>query len=171
MSDDKLHYSAMVDDALRSVVTRALEQVAQQGLPGEHHFYLTFKTWFNGVQIPEHLRAKFDDEMTIVLQHQFENLYVEDGNIYVTLSFNGKNEPLIIPLNSLTGFFDPSVQFSLQFKVDDSDHKAKTEDENAPALPVSQDTSAGADGTRDAGDMADGEDASNVVALDTFRKK
>ena len=199
MTDDHMQYGNMVDDALRSVVLRALNQVAQTGLPGEHHFYLTFKTWYPGVQIPDHLRQRFDDEMTIVLQHQFWDMHVDETEIRVTLSFNGKPEPLIIPFPGLSGFFDPSVQFGLQFKVEGE--RPQDDADNDPgeppvvALPgtdqtdhreADKTTAASNNGTDPIETTAQsdivevsnnkGEDSAaassdNVVTLDTFRKK
>ncbi len=155
MSQDVLRYDRLIEEALRSVVREVLTETAARGLPGNHHFYITFKTSHDGVDIPPRARAQHPEEMTIVLQHQFWNLAVEDDHFRVTLSFNKREEELVIPFASITTFADPSVQFGLQFQ---SHHEA-TEDEESAELPE-----AAADVSRD---MAAGE----VITLDSFRRK
>jgi len=114
--DDELRYDRMVESALRGVVREALTQAGETGLPGEHHFYLTFMTNHRGVAIPEYLRQKYPQEMTIVLQHQFFGLEVCEDRFSVSLSFSSKTERLVIPLAAITTFADPSVNFALQFQ-------------------------------------------------------
>ena len=109
-------YNRLVERALRGAVREALERVSAEGLPGAHHFYISFRTTDPGVQIPDFLRAKFPEEMTIVLQHQFWGLMVEQESFEVTLSFSRARQRLHVPFRALTGFFDPSVQFGLQFQ-------------------------------------------------------
>lgn len=114
--DMTLRYDKMVESALRSVVRQAISEVQKDGLPGDHHFYITFMTDFPGVQIPDYLRDRYPGEMTIVLQFQFTNLTVDDTVMGVNLSFNNIDERLIIPLAAITIFADPSVNFALQFQ-------------------------------------------------------
>ena len=152
MADEPLRYDRMVEGALRGVVREALIEAAKRGLPGEHHFYVTFRTKAPGVHLPPYLAAEFPDEMTIVLQHQFWDLTVEEGVLGVTLSFKGRNERLTIPLAAIPAFADPSVNFGLKFVTEAA--KQQTGAKPAPA-EASTDTPA----------------AANVVALDAFRKK
>jgi hypothetical protein len=114
--DMTLRYDKMVESALRGVVRQAISEVQKDGLPGDHHFYITFQTDYAGVSIPDYLHERYPGEMTIVLQYQFENLTVDEHTIGVTLSFNNVPERLIIPLAAVTIFADPSVNFALQFQ-------------------------------------------------------
>lgn len=114
--DDILRYDKMVESALRGVVKTAVEEIKEHGLPGDHHFYITFMTDFPGVDIPDYLRDRYPGEMTIVLQYQFSDLTVDDEKMCVTLSFNNVPEKLTVPLNAITIFADPSVNFALQFQ-------------------------------------------------------
>jgi hypothetical protein len=154
MSRDLLRYDKMVEDALRGVVRQSLTQVAKNGFPGNHHFYLTFRTGFPGVVIPDHLRAQYPEEMTIVLQYQFWGLEVSEEAFEVTLSFNKVHERLHIPLAALTSFVDPAVQFGLQFKGEVI--------VGEPEPPLKE-------GTGTTG--AEPDKSGQVVALDAFRKK
>ena len=120
MSDETpeslIPYDEIVQDALRAVVGRVLGEVEQSGgLPGEHHFYITFKTRMPGVSIPKHLLERFPDEMTIVIQHKFWDLTVEDDNFTVGLSFGGVPATLAVPLDAVIGFADPYVRYGLRF--------------------------------------------------------
>jgi hypothetical protein len=114
-----LPYDDWTQDALRQVVVSALRHVAKAGLPGGHHFYITFKTAYPGVAIPDRLRVQYPDEMTIVLQHQFHSLNVDDQGLVMSvgLSFGGVPSILTIPLVAITSFADPEVRFGLQFEV------------------------------------------------------
>lgn len=116
MAKEQLRYDRMVETALRGVVREAMKEVAERGLPGNHHFYLTFRSSYPGVEIPDYLRAQYPNEMTIVLQFQFYGLEVEDDGFAVTLSFNNVHERLVIPYAAITTFADPSVNFALQFQ-------------------------------------------------------
>jgi hypothetical protein len=116
MGDDRLRYDLMVEGALRGVVRQALAEAASRGLPGNHHFYLTFATRDAGVILPPQLKERYPEEMTIVLQHQFYGLEVTAESFSVTLSFSNKHERLTIPLKAVTTFADPSVNFALQFQ-------------------------------------------------------
>jgi hypothetical protein len=118
MGVDHIRYDLLTQQALRGVVRRVLTDVAKTGtLPGEHHFYVTFATQAPGVRISARLREQYPEEMTIVLQHQFWDLAVSDAHFEVALSFNGISEKLHVPLDAIKGFFDPSVQFGLQFET------------------------------------------------------
>ncbi len=160
---EELRYDKMVEDALRGVVRDALGFAALNGLPGDHHFYVTFKTHFPGVAIPKSLKARHPDEMTIVLQHQYWDLEVTEDLLSVTLSFSGKSERLVIPFVAITGFADPSAKFGLQFQAipgDDADNEDGDEDEDG-----------GPDDTPPEPPPAGGDDSGKVVTLDRFRKK
>jgi uncharacterized protein len=118
MGVDHIRYDLLTQQALRAVVRRVLADVAKTGtLPGEHHFYVTFATQAPGVRISTRLREQYPEEMTIVLQHQFWDLAVSEQHFEVALSFNGISEKLHVPLDAVKGFFDPSVQFGLQFET------------------------------------------------------
>ena len=118
--DDLIRYDVMVQEALVGVVRKVLQDAAKRGLPGEHHFYVSFRTHAPGVRISTRLREKHPDEMTIVLQHQFWDLIVSEAGFEVGLSFGGVPERLLIPFDAMTGFFDPSVQFGLKFAADEA---------------------------------------------------
>ena len=156
--DNTLRYDKMVEGALRGVVRKAVEEVVENGLVGDHHFYITFLTDYPGVQIPDYLRDRYPGEMTIVLQYQFYDLEVNDEQLSVTLSFNNVPENLIVPLPAITIFADPSVNFALQFQ------------------PLGEGKGPdGFDGGEDLLDTDDNktssEDSGEVVSLDSFRKK
>ncbi|MFO1148204.1 MAG: ClpXP protease specificity-enhancing factor SspB [Alsobacter sp.] len=143
MPQDLIRYDLIVQDALKGVVRKVLTDAASQGMPGEHHFYISFRTQDPGVRISQRLRDKYPDEMTIVLQHQFWDLVVTDHAFEVGLSFSGIPERLLVPFDSLTGFFDPSVQFGLKFEVSATDPADNdeggpegAEDEEEPAAPI-----------------------------------
>jgi hypothetical protein len=118
MATDVIRYDLLVQEALRSVVRKVLSDAARDGLPGEHHFYITFKTHAPGVQLSARMRNQYPTEMTIILQHQFWGLNVLEQGFEVGLSFQKIPETLFIPFDALTGFFDPSVQFGLKFETE-----------------------------------------------------
>ena len=120
MSSDALRYDQWIAEALLSVVTRSIRFAATEGLPGEHHFYISFQTNHPGVEMPDHLRARYPEEMTIVLQHQYWDLLIDDKVFEVTLKFSGRKTRLRVPLGAITAFTDPSVSFGLQLKVTES---------------------------------------------------
>ncbi len=131
MNKQDFPYNQWLNDAFNHVVKRALQQVAKTGLTGEHHFYITFRTNDNTTDIPEHLRAKWPEEMTIALQHEFWDLRVDDKIFAVTLAFNGIHERLRIPLQNIVAFVDPSVNFAVQLNDDefiDAEQQQKTEE-------------------------------------------
>jgi len=130
MADDLIRYDLLVQDALRNVVRKVLGDAARDGLAGEHHFYVSFRTDYPGVRISQRLREKYPQDMTIVLQHQFWDLGVTEHTFEVGLSFSGVPERLLVPFEAVTGFFDPSVQFGLKFELNDG---TATTEEAAPA--------------------------------------
>ncbi len=135
MAVDLIRYDLLAQDALRGVVRKVLADIAARGFPGEHHLYIAFDTRAPGVDISERLRAKYPEEMTIVLQHQFWDLVVSQESFEVGVSFNGIPERLSVPFTAIKGFFDPSVQFGLQFE---NAAEAKTQ----PEKDLAQDTEA-----------------------------
>jgi hypothetical protein len=168
MTDDILRYDLMIEAALRDVVRETLETVAQNGLPGEHHFYITFLTNFPGVEIPEHLRKQYPDEMTIVLQYQFFGLKLDEEAFQVTLSFNNIKERLKIPIEAITTFADPSVNFALQFQSGMTDDDEEGDDRDM--TPASSNTDAKAADEKSK-NKDKGEKRGEVISLDMFRKK
>ena len=120
MADDLIRYDLLVQDALRGVVRKVLTDAARDGLMGEHHFYVSFRTEAPGVRMSQALREKYPQDMTIVLQHQFWDLNVTEHTFEVGLSFSGVPERLLVPFDALSGFFDPSVQFGLKFDLSEA---------------------------------------------------
>jgi len=165
--DDILRYDRMVENALRGVVKKAVEEVIEHGLNGEHHFYITFLTDYPGVQIPDYLRERYPGEMTIVLQYQFSDLDVNDERMVVSLSFNNVPERLEIPLAAISIFADPSVNFALQFQPADADD-IDTELQILDELETDGDGDDNPDGS---GSGAGKGETGQVVSLDQFRKK
>jgi hypothetical protein len=162
---DLLRYDRMVETALRGVVREALARAAASGLPGTHHFYITFKTRFPGVTVPDSLLADYPEEMTIVLEHQFWELDVEEQRFGVTLSFKNKPERVVVPFEAITAFSDPSVKFGLQFQPGES---ASTPAPAGAAKPAAEKKGEKVD----KGDKADkSAKSADVVTLDSFRKK
>lgn len=171
MTPDTLRYDQWIADALTGVVKRALALAASEGLPGDHHFYITFHTAAPGVHMPGHLKARYPEDMTIVLQHQYSDLVLDDVGFSVTLKFQGRSARLTIPFAAMTAFADPSVNFGLQLKpaapataktVGEADGASA---EVAPAATAKTASPPAADATAE--DKKKGE----VIALDAFRKK
>jgi uncharacterized protein len=133
MTVDHIRYDLLVQDALRGVVRRVLGEIAKKGLTGDHHFYVDFDTRAPGVRISSRLLAQYPEEMRIVLQHQFWDLAVAEHAFEVGLSFNGVAERLLVPFTAIKGFFDPSVQFGLQFEVSTEAAPQATTAEETPA--------------------------------------
>jgi uncharacterized protein len=131
MTKDLIRYDLLVQDALKGVVRKVLVDAARDGLAGDHHFYVSFRTDFPGARLSHRLREKYPQEMTIVLQHQFWDLAVTEHTFEVGLSFSGVPERLLVPFDALTGFFDPSVQFGLKFEV----QGVEPEGETTPQAP------------------------------------
>ena len=173
MSSEDLRYDQWIAEALLSVVTRSIKFAATEGLPGEHHFYITFQTNFPGVEMPDHLRARYPDEMTIVLQHQYWDLMIDDKMFEVTLKFSGRKTRLRVPLGAITAFTDPSVSFGLQLRVSENgspDAEVLIEDEAAPKIVESLADENGADAEKVAQKQEEAKKG-EVIALDAFRKK
>ncbi len=168
MIDDPLRYDTWIEDALRSVIRQALDYAAEHGLPGEHHYYITYRTDIDGVEIPGYLKAEHPEEMTIVLQHQFEELIVNEDAVWVTLRFNGKPERLRIPFEAMVSFADPSVNFGLQLKLAG---EPESEFEFDPSAAQNFDLE-GVDSDYDSEEASQvGKRTGEVIALDAFRKK
>ncbi len=154
--DSLIPYDEIVQEALRAVVGRVLGEVETTGrLPGEHHFYITFKTGAAGVEIPRHLCERFPDEMTIVIQNRFWDLKVGEDGFEVGLSFNQAPARLVIPFSAVTGFVDPAVNFALQFHARADEAALEEHDEAENDMPLAEPV----------------EDGSNVVSVDFSRKK
>jgi hypothetical protein len=169
MAKDFIGYQALTDAALRGVVREALRRIEKSGLIGAHHFYLTFKTHADGVDIPDFLKEQYPDEMTIIIQHQYWALKVKDDYFEVTLTFKKLPAPLHIPFAALTAFFDPGVQFGLQFRGE-SEAKAQPTPVVVPA-PGAESAGEPAEDTPDPVVAPDKAHAGEVVSLDSFRKK
>lgn len=135
MAEDLIRYDLLVQDALRGVVRKVLTDAAREGLSGEHHFYISFRTEAPGVRMSQRLREKYPQEMTIVLQHQFWDLGVTEHSFEVGLSFSGVPERLLIPFDALSGFFDPSVQFGLKFDLAENAEEAEAQPSAAKPGP------------------------------------
>ena len=193
MEITSLSYERMVEDALRGVLRQALKITEAQGLPGAHHFYVTFDTTHPGVQMADTLRALHPSEMTIVVQHQYWDLVVDDKHFEIALSFSGINQHLSIPFEAVTAFADPHAKFGLQFHVEfeeiDENDEDFDDDTAGPSLdgPVHVDSSkvsqhfkssrkavsSSSRGTAPEAENTDesDDDSDNVVTLDAFRKK
>ena len=158
LPDSLIPYDEIVQEALRAVVGRVLTAVVEGGsaLPGEHHFYITFKTHAPGVDIPKRLLERFPDEMTIVLQNRFWDLLVDDAKFSVGLSFNQVPSKLVIPYSAITGFHDPAVAFELRFQAQEGPNDGPTEHDAAE---------------NDGPTITPADDGSNVVSVDFKRKK
>ena len=160
---DGLQYDVWIEDALRGVIHRALSLVVKRGLPGEHHFYITFDTAEKGVKLSPVLRRKYPDEMTIVIQHQFDDLLVNEAGFEITLRFSGKAERLVIPFSAVTSFADPHVNFGLQLKME-------TIAEEGLSVEPSAFNSSEEKPEEKNGETAEPK-TGEVIALDSFRKK
>jgi len=168
---DLMHYEAMAQDALRGVVRSALKRAASPaGLPGAHHFYITFKTDAPGVSAPGDLLAKYPDEMTIVLQHQYKDLAPGETFFTVTLKFGGQPKRLSIPYAAVTRFYDPSVQFLLQFEASEP-APAEAPEPPAPLPPPAARPKKVKAKTEESSPTNPDGDGPKVVSLDQFRKK
>jgi len=179
MAETYIDYDAKVQDALRQVVKTVLRETAEDGLMGDHHFYVAFKTQAEGVDIPAHLASRFPDEMTIVVQHKFWGLEVHDDHFVIGLSFNQKPEHLTIPFKAIVGFVDPSVQFALQFHDESDiadehegavgeDYEEDFADDSLSETAQNDESSSGAPGKEKPAEAVGGD---NIVTLDAFRRK
>jgi uncharacterized protein len=193
MSVDHIRYDLLTQEALRSVLRRVLQDAADNnGLPGDHHFYISFNTGAPGVRLSKRLRAQYPDEMTIVLQHQYRDLTVNEQAFEVGLSFSGVSEHLVVPFDAIKRFFDPSVQFGLQFETMGATEEAgakeadpastDAEKSTAKPLPVgkqaapaqaaaSPEPAAKSDQPAEGDGPPKGDGGAEVVRLDRFRKK
>jgi hypothetical protein len=193
MPVDHIRYDLLTQEALRSVLRRVLLDAARDGLPGDHHFYVSFDTGAPGVRMSKRLREQYPEEITIVLQYQFRDLKVSEQAFEVGLSFSGVNEHLVVPFDAIKRFFDPSVQFGLQFETVAAADAANAADGTAPAaaktsaksLPPGRPAAEGAkaadaaakdEPAKAATSAPDGpppksEGGAEVVRLDRFRKK
>ncbi len=183
MSEDLMRYDILAQHALRGVVRLALKRVEREGLPGEHHFFIAFDTRHEGVRMSDRLLTKYKDEMTVVIQHQFWNLRSSNEHFEIELSFDNIPEKLFIPFAAIKGFFDPSVQFGLQFETSDPDQDNLASDADEPAdelpddvqtrktKPKSSAKSKKKSAKSDATTVDASNDDSKVVSLDAFRKK
>jgi hypothetical protein len=174
MAVDHIRYDILAQAALRGVMRSVLADVAKKGLPGEHHFKITFDTGAPGVRLSQRMRAQYPEEMTIILQHQFWDLTVTDEAFEVGLSFGGIPERLAVPFAAVTAFFDPSVQFGLQFEMIESEPESSGAAESAHAptgekglLPAERKPEAVPAPAGGGTEKPGGE----VVRLDRFRKK
>lgn len=154
----------MVQESLRNVIKETLKLVAKNGLPGSHHFYLSFKTNYPGVDLPDFLKEEYPEEITIVLQYEFWELEVADDSFCVTLCFNDIHERLSVPFNSIVSFVDPSVKFGLQFTP------AEADDEPVKALPLDEKKN-NRKPVKPSETKENNTHTDNVVVLDAFRKK
>jgi hypothetical protein len=168
MATDHIRYDVLARDALRGVLRRVLADAAEQGLPGDHHFFITFVSTAEGVKLSPRLLAQYPEEMTVILQHQFWDLVVTEERFEVGLSFGGIPERLVIPFSAIKSFFDPSVQFGLQFETSD----AAPADTEAPAAPLPAASALPAP-SKEAKEEepAKPTEGAEVVRLDRFRKK
>jgi hypothetical protein len=165
MKKNIIDYSDLVDDAMHFIVKRSLEIFAGNNLDGDHHLFISFITKYPGVSISEKLHHKYPYEMTIVLQHQFENLLINDDGFSVCLSFDNQQEEIVVPFSALTAFADPSVKFGLQFRHVDEDQASNDQDNNVDLANNSS--------TYSKKDLfpSTAETKGNVIALDFKNKK
>ena len=168
MTEDLMRYDLLAQNALKGVVREALRIAATTGLPGEHHFYIAFNTRHPGVLLSDKILARYPREMTIVLQHQYWNLHVQEERFEVELSFDNVPERLVIPFDAVKGFLDPAVQFGLQFETVTPERKPKEVEAPKPAAVKSEPQSEAA---AKAPETPAQDDAAKVVSLDHFRKK
>jgi hypothetical protein len=186
MPQDHIRYDILAQDALRGVIRKVLSEVAATGyLPGDHHFFITFLTEAPGVRISTQLKERYPEQMTIVVQHQFWDLKISESQFEIGLSFSDKPEKLVVPFSAIRGFYDPSVNFELEFDTvledaanDGGDQDDDGRSELASTIERLVDPAAKEDAppAADAATAEDGEDGdkkpgADVVSLDSFRKK
>jgi uncharacterized protein len=169
MATDHIRYDVLARDALRGVLRRVLADAAEHGLPGDHHFFITFISTAEGVKLSPRLLAQYPEEMTVILQHQFWDLVVTEDRFEVGLSFGGIPERVVVPFNAIKSFFDPSVQFSLQFEP--SDAVPETSTTNLPAVPAPAALPVAAPAAENQDEPTKPSEGAEVVRLDRFRKK
>jgi hypothetical protein len=165
MATDHIRYDVLARDALRGVLRRVLTDAAEHGLPGDHHFFITFLSTAEGVKLSPRLLAQYPEEMTVILQHQFWDLTVTEDRFEVGLSFGGIAERLVVPFNSIKSFFDPSVQFGLQFEPADAPAAS------LPVVPAPAAPTVPTPAVENKDEPAKPSEGAEVVRLDRFRKK
>ncbi len=193
MSDDRIQYDILALDAMRGVIRAVLQRVQKRGIPGDHHFYISFGTQTPGVQLSKRLRDRYPEEMTIVIQHQFWDLQVMEDRFEVKLSFNNVPERLVIPFAAIRRFHDPSVDFGFNLQVFDTASRGMAGRSTSPAPPSETNENTGTRGgvplipdqtspaherlpaaaiPESAGKSGGGQQkTAEIVKLDTFRKK
>lgn len=150
-----IDYGNLMHDAMRGLIKSVLEDVAANGLPGAHHFFITFDTTIEGVEMADWLRSRYPDEMTLVIQHWYENLMVTEDGFTITLNFGNQPEPIQVPFDALRTFVDPSAEFGLRFEAQDEDDDEDEDDEDEDEPEDDPDPSP---------------PQGQVVSLDKFRK-
>ncbi|MBS0236658.1 MAG: hypothetical protein JSS50_04905 [Proteobacteria bacterium] len=173
MKKDFIDYGKLVDDAMHIIVFKVLKLVGERGLPGEHHFFISFLTRHPGVVLSEMLRNKYPREMTVVMQYQYQDLKVDSRGFGVTLSFSGRKESIYIPYSAITTFADPSVQFGLQFREMDHDEDTMEifDDEIISTVASTINPDQKESGATKSATQKKNKDDNNVVVLDQFRSK
>ncbi len=181
MAEDLIRYDTLAQEALRGVVRTVLHKIAETGLPGEHHLFVAFDTQADGVSISERLQEQYPDEMTVVLQYQFWDLEVTDDGFEVKLAFNNIPERLVVPFKAVKAFYDPSVQFGLQFGAPGAANDAENDEVELPAivnedksgsgLPVRSEPTSDDTGLPETGSGGAAVIEADIVELDAFRKK
>jgi hypothetical protein len=169
MSVDYIRYDVLTQEAMRGVVRTVLKDAAAKGLPGDHHFFITFDTQAQGVKLSPRMRAQYPQDMTIVLQHQFWDLSVTDDVLEVGLSFNGIPERLVVPLAAIKSFVDPSVKFGMQFADANEQTAAEEKPKEAPQLVKAE--SAKSESEKAEPEPDSQKPTAEVVHFDRFRKK
>lgn len=170
---DTIDYGNLMHDAMRDLIRKVLDDVSAAGLPGEHHFFINFDTRHDGVEIADWIHDRFPEDMTIVLQHWFENLTVGDDGFSVTLNFGDAPETLFVPFDAINTFVDPSVEFGLRFEIQDEHHpdlhlagdNGEVAEEAAPVADPERD-----ERTEDTDPQGDTQKEAEIVRLDSFRK-
>lgn len=153
-----INYGQLMHRAMRGLIQNVLSDIARNGLPGDHHFFITFRTDHPGVAIADWLHSRYPEEMTVVIQNWYENLEVDEDGFSITLNFGDQPEPLRIPFDAIQTFVDPSVEFGLRFETNEDD--TPEEDDPEDAAPMAEDVDADAPAHKDA----------EIVSLDSFRK-
>ena len=171
MATDHIRYDVLARDALRGVLRRVLSDAAEHGLPGEHHFFITFLSKADGVKLSPRLLAQYPEEMTIILQHQFWDLVVTEDRFEVGLSFGGIPERLVVPFAAIKSFLDPSVQFGLQFEPSETAAEAPAAKLPAVPTPSALPVAAPEPAAESKDEPAKTSEGAEVVRLDRFRKK